>query len=75
VHRQYDFLFAVGCLCLFASEPTDNDRAGVEMFAEMIREMRQEKGAEISDKCIKDIENAPNPQAAFVRAAIDIQPG
>ena len=56
-------------------EPLDNDRAGVEMFAEMIREMRQEKGAEISDKCMKDIENAPNPQAAFVRAAVDIQPG
>ena len=56
-------------------EPLDNDRAGVEMFAEMIREMRQEKGAEISDKCMKDIEDAPNPQAAFVRAAIDIQPG
>ncbi|MCI5166042.1 MAG: hypothetical protein D3903_08070 [Candidatus Electrothrix sp. GM3_4] len=56
-------------------EPLDNDRAGVEMFAEMIREMRQEKGREISDKCMKDIENAPNPQAAFVRAAVDIQPG
>ncbi|WP_446011347.1 hypothetical protein [Candidatus Electrothrix sp.] len=56
-------------------EPSDNDRAGVEMFAEMIREMRQEKDREISDKCMKDIEDAPNPQAAFVRAAIDIQPG
>ncbi|MCI5168149.1 MAG: hypothetical protein D3903_19185 [Candidatus Electrothrix sp. GM3_4] len=42
----------------------------LKCFAEMIQEMRQEKGREISDRCMKDIENAPNPQAAFVRAAV-----
>ncbi|MCI5150248.1 MAG: hypothetical protein D3916_12820 [Candidatus Electrothrix sp. MAN1_4] len=55
-------------------EPSENDRAGVELFAEMIRELQQERGAEISDKCIKDIENSPNPQAAFVRAAVNMLP-
>ena len=57
-----------------APEPSDNDRAGVELLAEMIRELQQERGATISDKCIKDIENSPNPQAAFIRAAVNMLP-
>ncbi len=40
----------------------------------MIKELIEENGGGISDKCMKDIENAPNPQAAFLRTAVELLP-
>ncbi len=55
-------------------EPVQSEYSESAIFADMIKELIEENEGGISDKCMKDVENAPNPQAAFLRTAVELLP-